>query len=101
MAEQNQVSNDCKWVKTRICGCDECRFFSEEERPVCPKKDEPGAIQLWAINPKFYGIKDYVDPLDFLTPQAFNERLEEEVQDTPVEVQTDIGVQPESQDEAG
>ena len=34
------------WVRTRICGCGECRFKPLEE--VCPKANDKGAVQLWA-----------------------------------------------------
>lgn len=72
-----------KWLKSRICGCDECRFYSMEERPECPMKNEPGAIQLWYIDPDMFGYKDYVESEAFSPPAAFTEK--EEV----AEVETD------------
>lgn len=66
-----------KWVKTRKCGCGECRFYSLEERGECPLKNDPAAIWLWTMNLEMLGMKDYIDPLDFQPPPAFNEPKEE------------------------
>lgn len=67
MSEQVKIGEPqegTKWYKTRKCGCGDCRFFSEEERPSCPMENEPGAIWLYAMNLDFFQRKDYVDPLD-------------------------------------
>jgi hypothetical protein len=66
--DKDKEPNNSKWYKTRMCWCDECRFFSEKERPVCPNKNVPDAvgIQLWASNAEMLGTKDYIDPLDSL-----------------------------------
>ena len=59
--EQGDVIEGDKWLKSRKCGCGDCRFFSLEERLVCPMENAPSAIWLWIMNPSFIGMKDYVD----------------------------------------
>lgn len=78
MVDKQSIRPDkTKWVKTRKCGCGECTFYSVEERGECPLKNDPGAIWLYVIAPGMLGCKDYIDPLDFAPPTAFNEKKEE------------------------
>jgi len=82
--KQLAASERTKWYKTRKCGCDECRFFSLEERPECPMKNEPTAIWLWAMHEDMIGVKDYIDPLDFQEPISYIEKPALVVIDKPL-----------------
>lgn len=50
-----------KWIRSRVCGCGDCRFYPMSERPICPMAAAPGAIQLWVMNSDYIGMKDYED----------------------------------------
>lgn len=77
MVDKQTVRPDkTKWTRTVKCGCNECRFKDPETRGICPMINEAGAVWLWTINPDMIGCKDYVDPLDFLPPQAYTEKRE-------------------------
>jgi hypothetical protein len=53
-----------KWVKTRLCGCGECRFHPASERPRCPLEKHPDARWLWMCNPDVGSELKDIHPVD-------------------------------------
>lgn len=78
MSDNEQVdTSKTKWLWKRKCACGECRFYSWEERPECPAmRADPSLIgeKLWYMDVSMIGMKDYIDPLDSVQPQAYNEK---------------------------
>jgi len=67
-----------KWIRTRKCGCGECRYMSIEQMPVCPMENAPGALWLWRMNSDFIGMKDYADNFNPFASDPTQVTLEEE-----------------------